>query len=98
MGIIIVSFIVLIVLSIEHRIRIRPRYQMFSYKFSVFSMDFLILLISIGIGNALVFLLSLIHIPNFIIKYLLIFYFVYSLFIILPIKFFDEIMEKIFND
>lgn len=98
MKIIFYSFILLFILITDHKLKLRHKYQLFSSKFKRYYIDFIALLILLGINAALIFLLSLTPLPITILKYLIFYLVVYSLFIVLPISFIDEAIEKIFND
>lgn len=98
MGIFVLVFIGLLVLIVEHKVKLRPKYQEFSGKFTKYYIDFIAFLIASGVIFALLYLLALASLPEFLIQNIIIFAILYSLFVILPIKYFDELMKKIFND
>lgn len=98
MGIIIFTILSLVVLRVEYTLRLRTKYQTFSSRFTKYYIDFIVLLLILAVISVFIYLLSLISFPIFLIYYILIFAMLYSLFIILPIKSFDEFLKKIFNE
>ncbi|MDF2985289.1 MAG: hypothetical protein K0R50_799 [Eubacterium sp.] len=98
MGIILISFSILFVLILEHRINLRQKYQHYTERFTRYYIDFLVILLAAASILGIFCLLSFIKLPGFVVECILIFLTTYSLFVILPIRAFDGVLGKIFRN
>ena len=98
MRIIAAAFLLLLILFIEHKIKLRTKYQRFSDKFTNSAIDFISLIVVLGISLTLVYFISLLGVPYFVIKCLAAFSVIYSLLVIIPSKNIDELVHKVYND
>lgn len=98
MKIIIIALIGVLILSIEHKLRLRSKYQKFSEKFTKYYIDFIAVMVVLGVIFGVLYLLTLASLPYIIIEFVAIFAVMYSLFVILPIEYIDKLMSDIYND
>ncbi len=98
MGIILISFGILFVLILEHKINLRKKYQIYTERFTRYYIDFLVMLLALSLEFGIFCLLSSINLPGFVIECIIIFLTIYALFVILPIRSIDGLLGKIFRD
>lgn len=84
MGVIILLLAGLTVFMVEKKVKLRHRYQTFSSKFKIHYIDFLALIVLVGIGVGVSFIFSLTPLPEYVSEYIRDFCITYSVFILLP--------------
>lgn len=72
------------VFIVERKAKLRSKYQIFASKFTLHYIDFLALIILVGIGVGITFMLSLTPLPSYLIEYIRDFCMTYSIIILLP--------------
>lgn len=98
MGLIVLAFLTLFVLIIDHNLGFRAKYQFLVSKIQGYYIDFVAWLLLMVFIVAIGYLLLLTPLYEIIIVYFLIFLILYLHYVILPVKFFDEVTDKIFKD
>ncbi len=92
------AFVLLFILFIEHKLKLRTKYQRFSDKFTTSAIEFISLIVVLGISLTIVYFISLLGVPYFVIKCLAAFSVIYSLLVIIPSKYIDELISNVYND